>query len=113
MRSEALLDSAPDAHTPVTRPLTSASAIPDSLLGDEDTIERRLAAASLIYGITPAQRKLAGYVVAGMDVVEAAGEMSISVTTARTHLQRMYEKTGVRSQAALVRTLLSVAVSLT
>jgi hypothetical protein len=32
-----------------------------------------------------------------------------SARRARTHLQRMFEKTGVRSQPALVRMLLSVA----
>jgi DNA-binding CsgD family transcriptional regulator len=32
----------------------------------------------------------------------------VSVNTLRTHLQRMFDRTGVRSQAALVGALLSV-----
>src|SRR5262245_58739978 len=36
-----------------------------------------------------------------------ADHLGVSVTTARTQLQRMFEKTGARSQPALVRALLS------
>ena len=34
--------------------------------------------------------------------------MGISVNTAKTHLKRMFDKTGVHAQPALVRLLLSV-----
>jgi DNA-binding CsgD family transcriptional regulator len=71
--------------------------------------EERLAAAAPVYGITPAQLRLAGLIVAGHDLVDAAGRLGVSVNTARTHLQRMFDKTGVRTQPALVRVLLSVA----
>lgn len=70
--------------------------------------DERLAAAAPVYGITPAQLRLAGLIVAGHDLVDAAGRLGVSVNTARTHLQRMYDKTGVRTQPALVRVLLSV-----
>jgi DNA-binding CsgD family transcriptional regulator len=36
----------------------------------------------------------------------------VTVNTARTHLHRMFEKTGVRSQPALVGALLSVAAAI-
>jgi DNA-binding CsgD family transcriptional regulator len=78
-------------------------------INDRQRIEDRLAAAALVYGITPAQLRLAGLIVAGHDLVSAAGRLGVSVNTTRTHLQRMFEKTGVRSQPALVRALLSVA----
>lgn len=37
----------------------------------------------------------------------AAERLEISINTARTHLQRAFDKTGVHSQPALVRRLLS------
>jgi DNA-binding CsgD family transcriptional regulator len=71
--------------------------------------QQRLDAAAVIYGITPAQMRLVGLIVDGHDLVEAARQLSISINTARTQLRRMFEKTGVSSQATLVRALLSVA----
>lgn len=52
--------------------------------------------------------KLARHIAMGESVKGAAEKLGISVNTARTHMTRLYEKTGVRSQAALVRLLLSV-----
>lgn len=71
--------------------------------------EDRLAAAAAVYGITPAQTRLAQLIIQGHDLVQAAERLNVSVNTTRTHLQRMFEKTGVRSQPALVRVLLNVA----
>jgi DNA-binding CsgD family transcriptional regulator len=48
-------------------------------------------------------------IIAGHDLVNAAERLGVSVNTTRTHLQRMFDKTGVRTQPALVRALLSVA----
>jgi DNA-binding CsgD family transcriptional regulator len=75
---------------------------------DEQTAKQRLEVAAFIYGITPAQLKVAGLIVGGHDLVSAAGKLGVRVTTVRTHLLRMYDKIGVRSQPALVRALLSV-----
>jgi DNA-binding CsgD family transcriptional regulator len=78
-------------------------------INDPQMIEERLDAAIAVYGITPAQVRLARLIIAGHDLVDAAERLGVRVTTARTHLQRMFEKTGVRSQPALVRALLSAA----
>ncbi len=74
---------------------------------DGHRTDQRLAAAAVIYGLSPGQLRLAKLVVDGHDLVEAARELGISVNTARTHLQRIFDKTEVRSQPALVRVLLS------
>lgn len=66
-------------------------------------------AATLLFKYSPSQQRLAESIVAGRDLMRAARELGISINTARTHLQRIYDKTGVRSQPALVRTLLSVS----
>lgn len=82
------------------------------VMKDQEMTEERLQAAAAIYGITPAQLRLARLIVAGHDLVSAATRLGVSVTTTRTHMQRMFEKIGVRSQPALVRALLSVAAPL-
>jgi DNA-binding CsgD family transcriptional regulator len=78
-------------------------------INDQQRIEDRLAIAALVYGVSAAQKRLASLIVAGHDLASAAERLQVSVNTARTHLQRMFGKTGVRSQPALVRVLLSVS----
>lgn len=77
-------------------------------VNDLRMMEERLRAAVVVYGITPAQQRLAALIIAGHGLVAAADLLGVGVSTARTHLQRMFDKTGVRSQPALVRALLSV-----
>jgi DNA-binding CsgD family transcriptional regulator len=43
----------------------------------------------------------------GNDLTQAAERLGVSVNTVRTHLQRMFDRTGARSQSALVGILLS------
>ena len=72
--------------------------------------DNKLALAAAVYGLSPAQARLAKSIVAGRGLPEAAAEARISLHTARTHLRRLFDKTGVRHQTALVRALLTVAV---
>lgn len=74
---------------------------------DQTITENRLEMAAMIYGLSPAQRRVAGLVAEGLTLNEIAERMGITPNTARTHLNRIFEKTGVRNQAALVRILLS------
>ncbi|WP_198549951.1 nuclear transport factor 2 family protein [Mameliella alba] len=71
-------------------------------------IDRRLTAAQAVYGLSDGQVRLARQIADGKGPKEAAEALGISVNTARTHLSRLYEKTGVNAQTALVRLLLSV-----
>ena len=75
--------------------------------GEQRANERRLDLAARIYGLSPAQRTLAGHVAQGLTLGQIAARMSVSESTARTHLNRVFDKTGVRTQPALVRVLLS------
>lgn len=75
---------------------------------DLETLERRMKQAQEIYGLSPAQIKLAQLIVDGHDLSEAARVLAVSVNTVRTHLQRIFDKTGARNQAALVRSLLCI-----
>jgi DNA-binding CsgD family transcriptional regulator len=80
--------------------------------GGTGLTEQRLELAALIYELSPAQRQLAGLVAEGLTLNEIAERMGITRNTARTHLNRVFDKTGVRTQPALVRVLLSVAAPL-
>lgn len=75
---------------------------------DAETVARRIDRAREIYELSPAQIRLARLIVDGHDLSGAAERLGVSVNTLRTQLRRMFDKTGARSQAALVRALLSV-----
>jgi len=75
----------------------------------EEGHEQRLDAAAAAYGLSPGQRAVAGHIVRGLTMPQIARVMSVRPNTIRTHLDRVFEKTGVRNQTALVRVLLSAA----
>lgn len=78
-------------------------------LGTSDFNAKRLDAAATIFGLSPTQTQLAAHIAEGRSLPEIAERMGITANTARTHLDRIYEKVGVRAQPALIRVLLSVA----
>jgi DNA-binding CsgD family transcriptional regulator len=57
------------------------------------------------YGLTRAEVRLCEALLAGDSLVEAANALNVSRNTAKTHLARIFDKTGVRSQVALLRLL--------
>jgi len=67
---------------------------------------RSLAAFARHFGLTPAQAALAHELIAGDGVDAAAGRLGLSRATVRTHLVRLFQKTGTRRQAELVRLML-------
>jgi DNA-binding CsgD family transcriptional regulator len=75
---------------------------------DATTIAQRVNLAKEVYGLSAAQIRLAHHIVAGDDLAGAASQMGVSINTVRTQMQRIFNKTGVRNQAALIRTLLSM-----
>ena len=75
---------------------------------DVDALARRLNMARVIYGLSPAQSRLAQEIADGHDLAEASANMGITINTARTHLRRMFDKTGTHSQTGLLRMILSL-----
>lgn len=78
------------------------------LMDEQSMTDERLDIAAAIFGLSAGQRRLAGLIADGLSLPDAAGQMGISANTAKTHLQRIYDKTGVHNQPALIRVLLSV-----
>lgn len=75
---------------------------------NDGDIDARLSVAKTVFGLSEGQMLLAHRIVNGDNLTIASETLGISKNTARTHLSRIYEKTGINSQTALVRTLLSV-----
>lgn len=66
-------------------------------------IDRNVDEVAEACGLTPTEARILGLIVKGMDTVEAARKLGIARTTARTHLQRLFAKTGTARQSELVR----------
>jgi DNA-binding CsgD family transcriptional regulator len=60
-----------------------------------------------IYGLTPAETRLTLLLLADCSLAESARLLGITLSTARSMLKRIFEKTGTNRQAALVRLMLS------
>jgi DNA-binding CsgD family transcriptional regulator/PAS domain-containing protein len=58
-----------------------------------------------LYGLTRAEERLLHFILDGLGLFEAAERLGVSRNTARTHMKRIYAKTGTRRQAELMRSL--------
>ncbi|HZE17661.1 MAG TPA: helix-turn-helix transcriptional regulator, partial [Mycobacterium sp.] len=58
------------------------------------------------YGLTPAQRRVAGLVLQGRTTSQIVVELRISAHTVQDHLKAVFDKTGARSRRALVNALM-------
>jgi DNA-binding CsgD family transcriptional regulator len=63
-----------------------------------------------LFGLTPGEGRVFDLIAAGRTVAQAATSLGIGESTVRTHLLRLYDKTGVRRQAELVHLAASLAV---
>ncbi|MCC5793691.1 MAG: helix-turn-helix transcriptional regulator [Chromatiales bacterium] len=57
------------------------------------------------YQLSPGEARVVGELFSGKSLTESAGALGISRNTAKSHLSRVFDKTGVRSQAALLKLL--------
>jgi DNA-binding CsgD family transcriptional regulator len=62
-----------------------------------------------LYGLTNAETDIALRVTRGQSLKSIADELSLSLATVKTHLQRVFLKTDTHRQAELVRLLLTIA----
>ncbi|PEQ14673.1 hypothetical protein B2G71_00260 [Novosphingobium sp. PC22D] len=56
-----------------------------------------------LFDLAPSEARLALALSRGMSIAESAGELGLTVESARTYSKRIYAKTGARGQADLVR----------
>lgn len=87
--------------------LTDSSARAMLLVVDpENTPEPPPATLHSLFGLTATEAKVALQVIKDEKLQDVADRLSISLSTVRTHLQHVFEKTGTHRQADLARLLL-------
>ncbi len=60
-----------------------------------------------VYGLTPAEARLAQGILQGMSLQDFAKEAGVSINTVRTQLKQVFTKTGTKRQVDLMRILMS------
>jgi DNA-binding CsgD family transcriptional regulator len=73
---------------------------PDASVIDDQTVLAR------IFGLTPAEARVAGCLLRGETVNSTADALALTRNTVRSHLKRVLDKAGVRSQAQFVSLVL-------
>lgn len=63
------------------------------------------------YGLTLAEARVALAVASGLTISNTARRLKISVNTVKTHLHRVYEKTGTTRQAELSRLMATISLA--
>jgi DNA-binding CsgD family transcriptional regulator len=82
----------------------AAVIIKDPQVASHASIGSRREIAEL-YELTRAEGRLLDLILDGLGLFEAAERLGVSRNTARTHMKRIYAKTGARRQAELIRRL--------
>ena len=98
--------------TPVRADAQNGCSAPAALLLLTDPSQLPLPseqALRVLYDLTLSEARTARALLAGQGPREIAGQLGVGLGTVRTHLHRIFEKTGTTSQADLVRLLLSCA----
>ena len=75
---------------------------------DAAAMEDWIGHASELFGLSPSQRRLVELLIRGLDLPHIADEMGVRVSTIRTQLRRVFDKTGTNSQTALAASVMSV-----
>ncbi len=79
------------------------------IIDPEDEPAPAAALLRRLYHLTEAEAEVALHVMHGADLKHISDELSISLTTVRTHLQHVFDKTDTHRQAELVRLLLALS----
>lgn len=84
------------------RPVPWAMVTVQGLRRAEPRIERL---AAIRFGLTPAEARVGAQVAAGLPIADIADRLGVSRETVRTHMKRLFEKTGCRRQVELAALL--------
>ena len=74
-----------------------------SFFGTGEDYVHRYADLDVAFGLTPAETRVLLSLLDGLDVDHLARLHQVSVETARSHVRKIYQKTGVKSRQALFR----------
>lgn len=93
---------------PADSPLVADSRRPLVLLMVHDpsaSDEQPLDVLAALYGLSPAECRLAAVLLEGLTMAEAAERLSVRISTIRTQVKSMFWKTGTHRQAELMKLL--------
>lgn len=94
--------------TPELAPIAAGRAAAALFLVDpERQLELPVVVLRQLYGLTPAEARLAALVGEGLGLPEVAARLGVRRETAKSNLRSIFAKTGTRRQAELVRLLLT------
>jgi DNA-binding CsgD family transcriptional regulator/PAS domain-containing protein len=82
--------------------LTPQAAAAVFITRPDDAVPEDISAVAAGFGLTPAESRVLGHMASGATLAEAAYSLGVSGTTARTHLYRIFSKTGVSRQSELI-----------
>ncbi|MEZ5355078.1 MAG: hypothetical protein R2762_20775 [Bryobacteraceae bacterium] len=88
--------------------LADSPAVAVFVTDPESSTDADAALLSRLYGLTPAESRLAGELLEGRDLRAAAEELGVSYHTARAQSKSIFGKTGTRGQTDLLRLLLKL-----
>jgi len=77
-----------------------------------ETAANLVACARQLFDLTDTEAKFASALASGSSLTEAAEAQGVRISTARTHLARIFQKTNTRQQSQLVSLLRSAALPL-
>ncbi len=97
--------SEPAAHHGLSR-ICCAVIVSDPDTHHADTIGRM----ARVHGLTPAEMRVLEVMLTGTGTAQAADALGLSAETARTHLKRIFSKTGTMRQAELMRLFMDDAL---
>jgi DNA-binding CsgD family transcriptional regulator/PAS domain-containing protein len=95
---------------PVTRARIGAAATAVVFITQADNRPSRVECLAAAFDLTPTELNVMSLLADGRSIVEAAAQLGIADSTARTHVKHLYHKTGVERQSeltALVHRLLT------
>lgn len=87
----------------VASPALGAPAVVAYVHADNWSSADRCEQLGQMFDLIPSEARLALALSRGMTIAEAAGDLGLTVESARTYSKRIYAKTGARGQADLVR----------
>ena len=101
--------------SPVQKRSISAARTPVAIIylnGDRRSSADRCEQLADLFGLTPSEARLAWAMAQGMSIAEAAGEVGLTIETARNYSKKIYAKAGARGQPELIRNILISVLAL-
>jgi DNA-binding CsgD family transcriptional regulator len=98
--------SATDVHLRFILPAAQQPAAAAVISDPESQFGTPVQTLGRLFALSRAEARLAAVLVKGYSLREAAEELGVSLSTVRTHLKRLFEKTGTNRQATLIRAFL-------